>query len=161
MKSNNDSDIKIVLWNPIYEKDFAALNREWIERYFHLEPSDLKILGNPKKEIIDKGGEIFIALQNGVPVGCCALIHHPESGNYELAKMAVSPSAQGHGIGTLLGLRLFEQARSLGVKSIYLEANTRLEASVKLYRKLGFKDVKLESPVCERCDLIMMATIRQ
>lgn len=53
--------------------------------------------------------------------------------------MAVSPAAQGHGTGYKLGKALIDYARGKGVKKLFLEANTRLEASVKLYHKLGFK----------------------
>jgi N-acetylglutamate synthase-like GNAT family acetyltransferase len=149
------NELEIKLWEERYSDDFAALNREWITRFFRLEPSDNKILANPKGEIIDKGGEIFLAVKNGEVVGCCALVHHPDTGRYELAKMAVSPKAQGAGIGTKLGHTLIDYALSKGIRSLYLEANTRLVASVKLYYSLGFKKVEMDSPVYERCDLYM------
>jgi N-acetylglutamate synthase-like GNAT family acetyltransferase len=149
------NELEIRLWREEYSADFARLNREWITHFFRLEPSDNKILANPKGEIIDKGGEIFLAVEDEVVVGCCALVHHPDTGRYELAKMAVSPKAQGKGIGTKLGHALINYARSKGVKSLYLEANTKLVASVKLYYSLGFKKVEMDSPVYERCDLYM------
>jgi ribosomal protein S18 acetylase RimI-like enzyme len=153
--------VSITTWREDYAEHFAALNRDWITRFFRLEPSDLKILGNPKGEIIDKGGQIFFAVRGNDVVGCCALVHHPDTGRYELAKMAVSPAAQGLGIGTLLGRTLMKYAGANGVDSIYLEANTRLTASVKLYYSLGFKKVEMDSPVYERCDLYMEARVQQ
>jgi N-acetylglutamate synthase-like GNAT family acetyltransferase len=153
------SKLEIRLWKEEYSADFARLNREWITHFFRLEPSDNKILANPKGEIIDKGGEIFLAVEDDTVVGCCALVHHPDTGRYELAKMAVSPKAQGKGIGTKLGHALIDYARAKGVKSLYLEANTKLVASVKLYYSLGFKKVEMDSPVYERCDLYMEASI--
>jgi GNAT superfamily N-acetyltransferase len=69
--------------------------------------------------------------------------------------MAVSPTVQGLGIGTLLGESLLDYARRKGVKHLFLEANTRLKASVKLYHRLGFKPVEDYVPVYERCDLFM------
>lgn len=150
---------EIRLWKEEYSKDFAALNREWITTYFRLEPSDYKILSNPKGEIIDKGGQIFLAVLDGRVVGCCALVRHPDTDSYELAKMAVSPAAQGAGIGTLLGRSLIAYAKSKGVHNLYLEANTKLVASVKLYYSLGFKKVEQYNPVYERCDLFMTADI--
>lgn len=156
--STSDSTPHIVCWNKIYREDFIRLNREWIERYFRLEPCDLKVLGNPESEIIDKGGEIFFALIEGKVVGCCALIHHPETQQYELAKMAVSPSAQGKGIGFRLGKALLAYAQAHGIKHLFLEANTQLKASVHLYHKLGFYPVEVEAdkPAYDRCDLFMM-----
>lgn len=154
------ANIEIVRWNKAYENDFILLNKEWIERYFRLEPCDLKILGNPEEEIIHKGGEVFFALRGKEVIGCCALIYHPDTQGYELAKMAVSPSAQGQGTGYQLGNALIEYARERGITHLFLEANTRLEASIHLYHKLGFRGVKMDHPAYSRCNLYMEADIR-
>lgn len=103
--------VEITRWDRKYRDDFIRLNSEWIEIFFCLEESDLKILGDPEGEIIRKGGEIFLALTGGKAVGCCALVCHPDTGRYELAKMAVSPAAQGKGIGFQLGAAPFEVCR--------------------------------------------------
>ena len=71
-------------------ESFVQFNKEWITRYFRLEASDLHYLARPKEYILDKGGHVFVALADGKPIGCCALIPHPESGRWELAKMAVT-----------------------------------------------------------------------
>lgn len=147
--------INILTWDPKYRDSFIRLNKEWIERYFRLEACDFKLLGNPEGEIIDKGGEIFFALDGETVVGCCALVYHPESGRHELAKMAVSPAAQGKGIGFQLGSFLIDYARSKGIQNLFLEANTKLEASVKLYHKLGFHPVVQDHPAYSRCNLYM------
>ena len=42
-----------------------------------------------------------------------------------------------------------------GAKRLYLEGNTRLAASIHLYRDLGFKEVPLEGSTYDRCDIIM------
>ena len=88
-------------------------------------------------------------------VGCCALKPHPESDCHELAKMAVSPDAQSKGIGRQLGEALLDYARRHHVKRIFLEGNTHLEASISLYRKLGFKEIPLSGNAYERCDILM------
>jgi N-acetylglutamate synthase-like GNAT family acetyltransferase len=88
-------------------------------------------------------------------LGCCALIHHPQNDTYELAKMAVDPAAQGLGLGFKLGSALVDYAKSIGAKEIFLEANTRLVASIHLYRRLGFKPVENYHAAYSRCDLFM------
>lgn len=145
----------IIYWNQEYRDDFIRLNREWIEQYFRLEPADWKVLSDPEGAIIQKGGQIFFAVEEGNVLGCCALVRHPETETYELAKMAVTPTAQGKGLGYLLGKALLSYATAHGVRKIYLEANTRMAASVHLYHKLGFKDVEMTHPVYDRCDLCM------
>lgn len=149
------TDVQIVRWEPRYNADFVRLNKQWIEQFFRLEASDLKYFSDPEGQIIAHGGEIFIALQAGAVVGCCALVHHPDTDDWELAKMAVDPQAQGAGIGTRLGHALLDEARRRGIHHIYLEANTKLVASVKLYHSLGFSPVPIEHAVYDRCDLFM------
>ena len=124
---------------------FVQFNKDWITRCFKLEASDMHYLSQPKRFIIDAGGYLFIALYNDKPVGCCALIYHAEAQKWELAKMAVSPQAQGHGVGW-----------QLGADEVFLEANTRLEASVHLYYKLEFEAVDDYTPVYDRCNLYMV-----
>ena len=140
-----------------YRDDFIRLNTEWIERYFHLEESDLNTFEHIDDYIIDGGGQIFLAIDQETKelVGCCALIHHPERQCYELAKMAVSPHAQGQHIGYKLGRHLLDYAKTIGAKRIYLEGNTHLAASIHLYRKLGFREIALEGNQYDRCDIIM------
>lgn len=147
--------VDIVLYKPKYKDDFIRLNTEWITTYFSLEESDIKALQNVEDYIINKGGQIFLAVADNEIVGCCALIAHPEEGTYELAKMAVSPQAQGLKIGRKLGEALIRYAREKGVSRIFLEGNTRMEASIALYRKLGFREVPKDRAAYERCDIMM------
>ena len=44
--------------------------------------------------------------------------------------------------------------------TFFLEGNTRLEASIALYRKLGFKEIPLEGNAYERCDILMALDLR-
>ena len=119
---------------------FRHLNTEWITRYFTLEAADLKVLNHPEASILQPGGCILLAEIDGQAVGTCALLHMADGG-YELAKMAVSPAAQGQQIGYLLGQAAVQRARDLGGRRVYLESNTKLEAALGLYRKLGFETV--------------------
>lgn len=84
----------------------------------------------------------FVATIDDQPVGVCALIKREDWQCYELAKMAVSPSAQGQGIGYLLGKSVIEKARSLNAKRIYLVSNTSLSSALYLYEKLGFHKIE-------------------
>lgn len=149
--------IKIITYSEQYKADFIRLNTEWIETFFRLEESDVRTFAHIDSYIIGNGGQIFLALdeKSGEIVGCCALINHPDKESYELAKMAVSPKAQGHHVGHQLGTALIGYARKIGAKRLYLEGNTKLEASIHLYRKLGFREISLEGSTYDRCDIIM------
>jgi DNA-binding MarR family transcriptional regulator/GNAT superfamily N-acetyltransferase len=155
-KQRESSKVKIVDYQPAYQQAFKDLNVEWISTYFTMEAADYKALDNPQGYILDNGGHIFVALYEGEPVGVCALLKmdDPEY-DYELAKMAVSPRAQGKSIGWLLGNAIIEKARSLGAKKVYLESNTILKPAISLYHKLGFNKVPGHSSPYERCNIQM------
>lgn len=124
---------------------FRQLNEEWISRYFTMEPADLKALDHPGEYILAPGGCILLAEMGQQVVGACALIKMADGG-YELAKMAVTPAAQGQHIGGLLGEAAVQRARDLGAHRIYLESNTKLGPALNLYRKLGFRDLAQAMP---------------
>ena len=147
--------VRIETYKSEYRNDFIRLNREWIESYFKIEASDIETFSHVD-DIVEQGGQIFLAItDDGEVVGCCALKHHPEKQSYELAKMAVSPLHQGKHIGHQLGKAVMEYARKHGVKRIFLEGNTRLKASIALYRSLGFVEIPLQGNAYERCDILM------
>lgn len=160
-KKRESKDVKIVDYKPEYQEAFRALNVEWISTYFEMEEADYKALDNPEDYILKKGGKILVALYENEPVGVCALIKMNNSEyDFEMAKMAVSPKAQGKSIGWLLGKAIAEKAKELGAKKIYLESNTILKPAINLYYKLGFEKVfGLETPY-KRCNIQMELVLR-
>jgi len=74
--------------------------------------------------------------------------------------MVVDPLAQGKGIGSLLGNALINKARERGFRRVILEGNTKLTASISLYRKLSFKEVPFDNveqvqKLHSRCNIFM------
>ncbi len=152
--ATTEATVKILDFEPQYAGTFRALNEEWITRYFVMEDADHKSLGNPQSYIIDKGGFILMASHQGEIVGTCALINDGD-GVYELAKMAVTPKAQGLKIGKLLGEAAIRKAREVGARMVYLVSNRRLETALNLYRRLGFVEVPMPPSIYERADIKM------
>lgn len=146
--------VQIVTYQPKYAEAFRSLNLAWIEQLFTVEKSDELVLGDPKGQIIDKGGEVFIGLLDGNPVGTCALIKHTDE-LYELGKMAVSEEARGLKIGLKLGIAIIEKAKGFGGKKLFLETNNSLGPAISLYKKLGFENSKNSDSLYERCNIKM------
>lgn len=155
-KERESKKIRIVPYEPKYKKAFKALNEEWISAYFKMEAADYKALDNPKGYILDKGGCILVALYDDEPAGVCALVkmNDPKYG-FELAKMAVSPKAQGKNIGWLLGQAVVGEAKKRGASWLYLESNTVLKPAIGLYYKLGFQKISGPASPYERCNIQM------
>jgi DNA-binding MarR family transcriptional regulator/GNAT superfamily N-acetyltransferase len=159
-KKRESGYVRIVPFTPAYRKAFRDLNEAWITRYFKMEESDYKSLDHPETYILDKGGYIAVALYKEEVVGVCALIKMQDPDYYyELAKLAVSPAAQGKNIGFLLCEAIIEKAKELGAKKIYLESNTILKPALQLYHKLGFKKVTGRPTPYERADIQMELVI--
>lgn len=147
------NDVSIVDYTSNYRKAFKTLNETWIKKYFELEEEDVKTLGNPD-QILKEGGFIFVAILNSEVVGVCAL-KKTSIDTFEFSKMAVAENVQGLGIGRKLGEAAIAKAKLVGAKRIFLEGNTSLEASIYLYRKLGFREVTGRQPHYKRVNIIM------
>jgi GNAT superfamily N-acetyltransferase/predicted transcriptional regulator len=146
--------VQIVDYQPQYQAAFRQLNVEWITTWFKMEEADYKSLDHPEEYILNKGGYIIFALYEYEAVGTCGLIKM-DDGNFELAKMAVSPKAKGKGIGFLLGKAAIEKAKAHGAKRLYLESNTILKPAISLYHKLGFKKITGPPSPYERANIQM------
>ena len=149
------SAVAIVDYEPRHRDAFRALNLEWIERYFVVEEADRAVLDDPEGGILAAGGHILMAEVDGAAVGCCALIREADD-TFELAKMAVSPRAQGQGIGATLGRAAIERARSAGAKRVELVTNSALAPALHVYRKLGFVDAPVGASEYARADVRMV-----
>ncbi len=138
---------------------FKKLNEAWISTYFWLEEQDIPILNDPQSYILDKGGNVFIAIQDSKPVGTCALLVR-DGLTCELTKLAVDPQEQGKGIGYMLASAMIQTAKERGFTRVVLEGNTKMDRSISLYRKLGFRETQAEYDIHgisnhRRCNIFM------
>jgi len=155
-----EKQISIVNFENKYQSVFKQLNEEWITQLFVLEELDKQILANPQQYIIDKGGYIFVALLDNEPVGVVALVPaKTEKYDFDIEKYAVSPKAQGFGIGTKLLKAIIDKAKSLNAKKIFLETNSNLKAAIHVYKKLGFAEVTCVQSDYARADVFMELSI--
>ncbi len=130
-------------FQPGDETAFRTLNEEWIVRYFAVEPKDRLSLADPWRFILDPGGKIFLAEEDSQPIGCCALLARAP-GEFEVAKMAVTESFKGKGIGRQLLEKSISAARAAGAHRLYIETNRKLKPAVRLYESVGFRHLPPE-----------------
>jgi N-acetylglutamate synthase-like GNAT family acetyltransferase len=131
-----------------------ALNEAWIGKLFKIEPKDREVLDFPERNILERGGHIFMAHEAGAAVGCAALIRMSDGG-YELAKMTVDESMRGTGLGRALMEACIAKAKALGATRLYLETNSSLAPAIGLYRAVGFVDMPTQSTPYARADVFM------
>lgn len=138
--------VELIEYDDSYAGVFKSLNLEWLEKYHLTEEPDLLVLNDPREQIINRGGTIYLAREGSEIVGTAALLKEHE-GTFELAKMAVKPACQGRGISKLLIEKCIAKARALGAKKITLFSNHQLQTALKLYAKFGFVEVPVtDSP---------------
>lgn len=152
-KSHGDR-IEILNYSEELKEPVKTLNIEWLGKYFKVEPIDMLQLSNPKEEIIDKGGLIFYARMNNEIIGTASLLKVNNS-TYELAKMAVTNSAQGHGIGNILMHHCINVAKTMNLEKLILYSNRSLKPALHLYEKFGFTETEMEAGHYERANIKM------
>lgn len=147
--------IAIIDYRPELQPDFERINKAWVEQYFSLEPFDIAQLENPQENILNKGGHIIFAQENGQVLGTVAIIPSQEPHTFEMIKMGVAPEGQGRGIGSLLGKAILDKAKNLGALKVVLYSNTKLAPALHLYKKLGFEELDMGCGQYGRCNVKM------
>ena len=146
--------VRIINYEEKHHNDFRRLNLEWLEKYNLAESHDLQVLDDPKGTILDRGGVIYMAEEDGQLIGSAALMKEAE-GIYELAKMAVDPHWRGKGISKLLIEKCLETARSWNATKVTLYSNSQLQTALSLYKKYGFYHIGTENSPYVTADVRM------
>ncbi|HYC86732.1 MAG TPA: GNAT family N-acetyltransferase [Chryseosolibacter sp.] len=136
---------EIVEYATHHQPWFEKFNRDWIEKYFWMEPIDVEVLQHPEEHIIKKGGKIFMASVDRQIAGTVAL-KYVSPGVYEFTKMAVEERFRGKQVGKALAEAAIVKAKELRAHKIILYSNTILTPAIELYRKLGFREVPVDGP---------------
>ncbi len=145
--------IEIISYRPEHQPWFEKLNRDWIEKYFLMEPIDFEVLQHPEEHILKNGGTIFMGAYNKEIVGTAA-VKFVEPGTYEFTKMAVDEKFQGKKIGKAIAVAAINWSKEKSAKKIILYSSTKLETAIAMYRKLGFIEIPLDGPY-KRSDIKM------
>ncbi len=152
------SEIKIVDYKPEHQPYFEMFNRTWIEQLFTMEPVDEWVLTNPDKAILESGGAILMAEYDGIIAGTVGLRKVDEE-TFEFTKMAVSENFRRRGIAEAISFASFKKAAALGAKQVILYSNTKNAGAIKLYEKIGFQHIPVETGVYQRANVKMVIDI--
>lgn len=131
--------LRIIDYAPHLATIFHDINAEWIAAMFEMEPHDREILEEPERFIVAPGGVILFVEAEGLGiVGTCAVMP-VGNGAWELTKMGVLEVARGHKAGEFLLAAMLARAAAMpAIEDLFLLTNSKCEAAIHLYEKLGF-----------------------
>lgn len=132
--------MRVITWSVDYQQAWYDLCYTWLDQYDLIEEEDLRIMRDPENAILTPGGEIFLAVEDGVLLGTLSLIPDGETA-YELAKMGVAPAHRRRGVADALMAQAHQWAHARGAKKLVLFTNRKLEAAQRLYDKWCFTEV--------------------
>ena len=142
VENNMQTQVVIKPFEPALAHHFKTINKQWIDDMFVLETVDKQVLEDPQSHIINQGGKIWFAEHPTLGiVGTCAFWNKGDN-HFELTKMGVLKSARGLKVGEILLQHVLNEAKSLGIKKLFLLTNSKCEAAIHLYEKNGFEHDK-------------------
>ena len=93
------------------------------------------------KDMMPPRGAFFIALSDGLPLGCIGL-KGTGGAIAEIKRLWVAPAARGLGLGRRLMDAAEGAARSLSIGILRLDTNSALPEAKQLYRKTGWTEIE-------------------
>ena len=115
-----------------------------------MAPEQFAVILEAEKELLDvdnyqqvydgQRGIFLAVMENGSVIGTGA-IKRFDGETAELKRMWLLEEYQGKGLGYQVIIRLFEFAKRVGYKRIYLQTSLQSQRALAFYRRLGFKEI--------------------
>ena len=149
--------VRIERYRPELREHFYRLNAAWLGEHFEIEAHDKRILMQPERAVIERGGQIFFAVLGKTVVGTSGL-ERDGKGSYAVIKMSVDKAYRGRGIGRALLTRTIKEFTKLKGKRLWLETSSRLTPALQLYESMGFvrQPSRRRNKAFERSDVYMV-----
>lgn len=135
--------MRIVSYDAKYKDDFIEMNKKWIAEMFVIEAEDVRELENIEA-IIEKGGNIFFALDDNDNVMACCMIGPRDDGDWEIMKFAAKGMYTGTGAGSACLKACIEYAKTKELSKIIIVSNRKCIHAVHLYEKYGFQEIPVD-----------------
>jgi len=113
--------------DPVFARSLAQQNYD--EEILHLEEK----YAPPK-------GQIYLVFVDGELAGCVGMKPSDDS-HAELKRLYVRPTFRGRNLGETLTRRIMDDARKAGYRYLRLDTLPGLKSALKLYRRLGFREI--------------------
>lgn len=144
--------MQVVTFEEKYRQAFIDFNTDWIISNFGtLEKHDLETFAHID-ENIEKGGMIFIALQDNIPAATCMTVPIDKY-TWEICKLGSNKNILHPGAGSAVFCSAMEWALNHGAIRLFILSNSKLKPALHIYKKYGFKEIKLDNYEYARGDI--------
>lgn len=135
--------MKIIPFEEKYRQDFIDFNTDWIESNFgFLEDHDREAFEKIDEEIAS-GGMIFFAVENDIALAACMTVPM-EGSTWEICKLGSNKNFPHKGAGSAVFEAAMKWALDHGADRLFILSNSSLKPALHIYRKYGFKEIKLD-----------------
>ena len=151
--------MEIFAYREKYRDAFVALNTEWLERFYTVEPYDRDMIERAD-ELVRGGGMIYFALDGDKVLATCMTMPLCDD-SWEMCKLAAVGQYTGSGAGSAVFKACMDYALAHGAKRLRLISCRALAPAIHIYKKFGFREVPLDRKFwgSEKADIEMEYTV--
>lgn len=144
--------MKIIPFEEKYRQDFIDFNTDWIVSNFgFLEKHDIETFEHIDEKI-KAGAMIFFAVENDIALATCMAVPMDKT-TWELCKLGSNKKFPHKGAGTAVFKAAMDWALNHGAEKLFIISNSQLKPALHIYKKFGFKEIKLENYEYKRGDI--------
>lgn len=145
--------MNVIQYQKKYKKDFIQFNTDWIQDNFgFLEKEDMDTFHHIE-ECLEQGAMIYFAVEDGSVLATCMAKPLDDEGTWEICKLASNKHLPHKGAGSAVFKASMNWAIHHGAKKLFILSNSKLKAALHIYRKYGFREIKLDNYEYVRGDI--------
>ena len=146
------SAMRVIAFEEKYRQDFIDFNTDWIVSEFgFLEEHDREAF-----EMIDEelraGAMIFFAVEDDIALATC-MARPMEGSTWEICKLGSNKNVSHKGAGSAVFEASMRWALQHGADRLFILSNSKLAPALHIYRKYGFREIKLKDYEYVRGDI--------
>ena len=119
-----------------HEKELGVYDPEYFQAYGYING-----VAQLPGEFAPPDGCLLLALYDALPAGCVGLVKSSDN-TCEIRMLFVPVAFQGKGVGKALVNSVIDSAQKIGYDAIRLETANYMTDAHRLYRALGFHEIK-------------------
>lgn len=135
--------MNIIPFEEKYRQDFIDFNTDWIVSNFGFLEGHDKDTFEKIDEALKAGAMIFFAVEKDAALATC-MAAPMEGTTWEICKLGSNKNLPHKGAGSAVFEAAMKWALNHGAERLFILSNKKLKPALHIYRKFGFKEIKLK-----------------